>query len=86
VALFESWISLFGVPDCIMSDREGQAVHFTVAAELLYVCDVYLFMSFCYGLPLKGMRANNGFRKGPCCVTKVSVVPMRPQDRIPQSH
>jgi hypothetical protein len=34
-----------------------------------YVCDVYLFIiSFCYGFPLKGMRANNCFREGAHCL------------------
>jgi hypothetical protein len=37
----------------------------------------YLFISFCYGFPSKGMRANNLFREGSRGIIKISSVSLR---------
>jgi hypothetical protein len=42
--------------------------------------------SFCYGFPLKEMRANNRFREGSRRVIKISDVSLTPRDSIPRSH
>jgi hypothetical protein len=36
-----------------------------------------VFISFCYGFPLKGMKANNRFREGSRGVMKISAVSLR---------
>jgi hypothetical protein len=33
------------------------------SSTIVNVCDVYLFICFCFGFPLKEMRANNRFRE-----------------------
>jgi hypothetical protein len=50
----------------------------------MYVMFTYLF--FCYGFPLKGMRANNRFHKESHGIIKIFTVSLKPQDPILRSH
>jgi hypothetical protein len=51
-----------------------------------YVCDVYLFISFCDGYPLKVMSGNHHFREGSRSrgVIKIFAVSLTPRDPIPR--
>jgi hypothetical protein len=48
------------------------------------VCDVYLFISFLYGFPLKGMRASILIREESRVVVKIYAVSLKPRDPIPR--
>jgi hypothetical protein len=66
---------------------------FKFSSNYMFVMFSYLFISFCYGFPLKGMRANNRFCEGSRGVIKIFMVSLRLRNRlhkcpirIPQSH
>jgi hypothetical protein len=54
---------------------------------IYYLYDAYLFICFCYGFPLKGMRANNSFLEDFCSLIETaesdSTVSMRHRDGFP---
>jgi hypothetical protein len=52
----------------------------------MHLCFRIYCICFCYGIPLKELRADIRFHKGFCGVTKDSTVALRPLNPLPQSH